>query len=1054
MRRHGSGQRQVTNISVSHAGGAAAAYPAFTSVPDLNEIQSPLAGMKPLLDQTSNSPFSTSGTVFYANPPSYEPTIAGDPSYQDHLRDCFPSPSSNTNCYLDNSQLNILGDTSHQDLHIGVNTDPPTADPWSHLVATQGGNPPFPQSLSPTGVVVPPQQSIRKRPRDRSPGSGRGSFRDSAYSTLPQEARHEQEAMLGLSSNFNNINMDQDNMSLQSLQHGQHPLPEFHPPSQQGDFPTYPMQMNPQPYIDQSSTVSRQTSKPQRRGRGTSPTTSLLCEECNYTAKSRSDLNKHNARHDKKYKCETGDCARQDKAFPTLNDLDRHLKSVHGINIRRTKDYRCFAKDCTKPDKTWPRLDNFKQHLKSMHKSEDLGELLKKSEQWYDELIATTQSQYNDETSSNYQQSQVSVGDINEVDNNNLMHFQPTLSNQYPEQVDPNMQQMMSPQLDMMAPSPIDPRLQTPHARLQDTHHLNHRFNIPQSRFQGSHNRRASSPEPSSVRVQQRPVPFRINTTNMNSQITMMQRTVSQTSHPQTQSAFPAASAQNQFTDFPQLSDYPWDVRMGVLQTRGNQYLELPTREQKRPHTTPDPILEPNRIATDFSSPLEIQSALDQGTNNDELLGNMGWSADAGGLQATPQHPALVVHPPSDEPNSRRSTLHVVVEEEIHHFLQQYKDQESSLLQEDIRKLIRLSLRNSFDTITNADSSVRSMIGLANDNEQPPTPEGKKSPADKEESFPCPHAGCSSVSKRASGLKKHLQRHKKPYGCTFDGCNKVFGSKNDWKRHEQGQHEQKECWRCHKCEKAFFHGQNTFIDHLMQEHGVKHTGEAMKQAKLRSIPRNNQRQFWCGFCNRIVSHDLTGVEAFNSRADHIALHFKEGNSSGDWIELRGCGKTKAAMRDESRVQSPASAEDEEEEDNPGRQNAQMMPENHLVNSFAPGNSMPSGSPTGHQSLSQYSSSTTEMNLGNINTNMSLGPSGINTQWVQQLGTGHETMSTQMQPSRLSAPAQYIVCCHCNNSYTIALKQICIDCNHPAKGCSRCKPMLFDPNSDDMPMMMM
>lgn len=315
MHRHGSGQVQAVrsnvvshchpnvytgnvsdklhqaNISVSHAGGAAAAYPAFSSVPDLNEIQSPITGMKPMLDQTSNSPFSTSGTILYDNSPLYDPTVAGDHSYRTELGNCFTSPSSNQNSFLDGQLVNILGETSQQDLDIDVDTDSPTAPPWTHLLATQGRIPPFPQNLLPSSADNSQRESNPKRPRTRSPGSGRGSFRDSAYSTLRREARHENETMLDLpSSAFNNVNMDQETMSLQSLQQTQFPLPEYLPPSQQGDFSHYPMQLSPQQYLNQSPTAPRRVSQPQQRGQGTSSTKSLSCEDCDYLAKSRSDL--------------------------------------------------------------------------------------------------------------------------------------------------------------------------------------------------------------------------------------------------------------------------------------------------------------------------------------------------------------------------------------------------------------------------------------------------------------------------------------------------------------------------------------------------------------------------------------------------------------------------------------------------------------------------------------------------------------------------------------------------------------------------------------------
>ena len=86
---------------------------------------------------------------------------------------------------------------------------------------------------------------------------------------------------------------------------------------------------------------------------------------------------KHKAQHERKFRCEDHSCERSKRGFPTSNDLDRHLKSVHNINNRKSKDYKCFAKGCTKPDKIWPRADNFRHHLKTMHPNEDQDDLIR-----------------------------------------------------------------------------------------------------------------------------------------------------------------------------------------------------------------------------------------------------------------------------------------------------------------------------------------------------------------------------------------------------------------------------------------------------------------------------------------------------------------------------------------------------------------------------------------------------------------------------------------------------------------------------------------------------
>jgi hypothetical protein len=83
----------------------------------------------------------------------------------------------------------------------------------------------------------------------------------------------------------------------------------------------------------------------------------------------------------KSYACRIPLCPRQFKGFSNVNDLERHQKSVHGIQPNRpstTRLYKCFGTKCSRPDRMWPRLDNFKHHLKKMHCDEDTDELIAK----------------------------------------------------------------------------------------------------------------------------------------------------------------------------------------------------------------------------------------------------------------------------------------------------------------------------------------------------------------------------------------------------------------------------------------------------------------------------------------------------------------------------------------------------------------------------------------------------------------------------------------------------------------------------------------------------
>jgi hypothetical protein len=82
-------------------------------------------------------------------------------------------------------------------------------------------------------------------------------------------------------------------------------------------------------------------------------------------------------KHDKPFKCLEPNCKRGDQGFTTINDLDRHKKSVHRIGMDK-KSYRCAAAKCMKKEKIWPRLDNFKQHVSRMHRDEDEIDLIKR----------------------------------------------------------------------------------------------------------------------------------------------------------------------------------------------------------------------------------------------------------------------------------------------------------------------------------------------------------------------------------------------------------------------------------------------------------------------------------------------------------------------------------------------------------------------------------------------------------------------------------------------------------------------------------------------------
>ncbi|KAL7268736.1 hypothetical protein RUND412_008627, partial [Rhizina undulata] len=153
----------------------------------------------------------------------------------------------------------------------------------------------------------------------------------------------------------------------------------------------------------------------------------------------------------------------------------------------------------------------------------------------------------------------------------------------------------------------------------------------------------------------------------------------------------------------------------------------------------------------------------------------------------------------------------------------------------------------------------------------------------------CDHAGCNSIFRVPSELKKHKKRHSRPYFCTYKGCNKDFGSKNDWKRHENTQHFQLESWKCDFkvpnsagiCGKSSFRKEN-HVNHLKNTHGITVKAEIAKLTDKCHIGRNIRNGYWCGFCGDekkrgiIIQLQKKGFEGWDERYDHLEKHFSAG----------------------------------------------------------------------------------------------------------------------------------------------------------------------------------
>jgi len=141
-----------------------------------------------------------------------------------------------------------------------------------------------------------------------------------------------------------------------------------------------------------------------------------------------------------------------------------------------------------------------------------------------------------------------------------------------------------------------------------------------------------------------------------------------------------------------------------------------------------------------------------------------------------------------------------------------------------------------------------------------------------------------------------MKRHTRPYACVWPECWKRFGSKNDWIRHERGQHFQDKFWLCHcpddsarfgRCSKHF-RRLEAFEAHLRREHDLQEH-EWKDTIDESTIGFQGQPRFWCGFCKKNCWRGLSLVTKFDGknplddRFNHINEHFQEGKQAEEWV---------------------------------------------------------------------------------------------------------------------------------------------------------------------------
>ncbi|KAI5794050.1 hypothetical protein FPQ18DRAFT_304457 [Pyronema domesticum] len=177
----------------------------------------------------------------------------------------------------------------------------------------------------------------------------------------------------------------------------------------------------------------------------------------------------------------------------------------------------------------------------------------------------------------------------------------------------------------------------------------------------------------------------------------------------------------------------------------------------------------------------------------------------------------------------------------------------------------------------------------------PTTPTVTRKPcgAPVEKIYRCCHPGCKSTFARNCELRKHRKRHTRPYGCTARYCQRLFGSKNDWKRHENSQHHRLESWKClvplspsssDIC-RAIHYRKENFVNHLKSSaHLIRSDQDIKYWAEKSYIGGSGHHVFWCGFCvdeetgrpGKTVRLKNEGLAGWDERFNHLGSHFEGG----------------------------------------------------------------------------------------------------------------------------------------------------------------------------------
>ena len=496
------------------------------------------------------------------------------------------------------------------------------------------------------------------------------------------------------------------------------------------------------------------------------------------------------------------------KLFSTVNDLDRHKKSVHGRVDPGDKIWLCRVPGCSVSTKIWVRLDNFKQHIHRIHGNE------------HTDSAEGMQTTYDPATHGPIEPSKGKKGGSQQAHQHSVSQ-------------------------DASDPSAIEGM----------------DFDYTETFIQ-PHEMAQREPSLRRARTQSQALMSISQTPNTGS--------TSMINHGQRSSSLTSNAAQNKFlTVAPQ--------HQGTYQNFAQNVRS--SGPMNKPRTVADPrtLIQERRLEMQQQQRLDLSAVPSTPTTDD--LTSIG-----AGLGTSAANSSM----PQDEGG----------DQEIPREVQSSIAKATELFQNAMRAFgdVPAGLR---------DTLISSLSSSGQKAARPPASRSAKSSKTSEAAksdglkvvMTCTEHGCDAKFSKKSELNKHISRHLRKYGCTFDHCYKRFGTKWEWKRHEHNQHVQLDEWRCRQqdCDEPS-DDRNAFITHLKQ-HRLRDVETELAQCAL---AKKWLGSFWCGFCSRIIPSEAEfGAPMDEERYNHISRHIDgpEKRNIDDWIELKGRGKTKSKQKD-------------------------------------------------------------------------------------------------------------------------------------------------------------